>query len=342
MIVAVRRPGLPDQRMIMAMLLRAVPASFLVSLLLALVQLAINVHLDLTGKSIGPELLVWFGAPVVLPMAVAGGYLVVRVWTAAVWLAITRSAGRTATTGEAFRAAGGLCGRAALVYAAGLAVLASLLVAGSAEFGVLSHAGQVFQATLITAGPTGALAPVALVAVTAVRRSPQAGGQQPAGRRLVLGRAILLASGAILWWAAITTALADPAQPRLAQLAELLVTFLLPTALIVAVGFMGRRRTAGVKTVPPDRLTADDRYTAVRRSPPRRVNLLVLLSVCTIAYSALIGFAVTPFLLSSAGGKIIGALVISAAIVPAEAILISHGAATGSAWQQASCSSREE
>src|SRR5215472_9821805 len=147
--VAVRGPGRPDQRMIMAMLLRAVPASFLVTLLLALVQLAINVHLGLTGKSIGPALLVWFGAPVVVPVAVAGGYFVVRVWTAAVWLAMTRSAGRTATAGEAFSSARGLCRRTALVYTAGLAVLASMLVAGSAVFGVLCHAGQVFQAVFI-------------------------------------------------------------------------------------------------------------------------------------------------------------------------------------------------
>jgi hypothetical protein len=321
--VAVRGSGRPARRMIMAMLLWAVPASFLVSLLLALVQLAINVHLGLTGKSFGPALIVWFGAAVVPPVAVAGGYLVVRVWTAAVWLAMTRSAGRTATAGEAFRAARGLCRQTALVYTAGLAVLASVLVAGSAEFGVLSHAGQVFQATLITAGPTGALAPVALLAVAAVRRSPPSGGRQPASRRLVLGRAILLASGAILWWVALTTGLADPAQPRVAQLAELLVTFLLPTAVIAAVGFMGRRRADGVKGVLPGWPTAD-----ARRGQARSVNMLVLLSVCTIAYSALIGFAVTPFLLSSAGGKIIGALVVSAAIVPAGAILISQGTAT--------------
>lgn len=325
--VVVRRPGRPDLRMIMAMLFWTVPASFLVSLLLALVQLAINVHYDVTGKSFGPVLLVWFGAPVVLPMAVAAGYLVVRVWTAAVWLAMTRSAGRTTTAGEAFRAARGLCRRTALVYTAGLAFLASLLVAGSAEFGVLSHAGQVFQATLITAGPTGVLAPVALLAVAAVSCAPSAGDRQPASRRLVLGRAVLSTGGAIVWYVAVTTGLADPALPGLAQLADLLVTFLLPAAVIVAVGFIGPRRADGVKRVVPGWPTADDRGKSARRSQARSLTMLALLSVCTIAYSALIGFAVAPFLLSSAGGKIISALVVSAAIVPAGAILISQGTA---------------
>lgn len=235
--VAVRRPARPDQRMIMAMLFWTVPASFVVSLLLALVQLAINVHDDVIGKSIGPILLVWVSAPVVLPMAVAAGYLVVRVWTAAVWLAIARSADPTKTAGEAFAAARGLCRLTALVYTAGLVVLASLLVAGSAEFGVLSHASQLFQATLITAGPTGALAPVALLALPAVRQRP------------------------------------------------------------------------------------------LRRGQAGSLTKLVLLSVCAIAYSALIGFAVAPLLLSSAGGKIIGALVVSAATVPAGAMLISQGTA---------------
>jgi len=325
--VAVRAPGRPDQRMIMAMLLWTVPASLLVSLLLALAQLAINVHDNVTGKSIEPVLLVWVGTPVVLPMAVAAGYLVVRVWTATVWFAITRSAGRTATAGEAWKAARGLCRRTALVYMAGLAVLASLLVAGSAEFGVLSHASQVFQATLITAGPTGALAPVALLAVPAASNAPSADDRQPASRRLVLGKAVLSIGGAIVWWLAVTAGLADPALPGLAQLATLLATFLLPTAVIVAVALIGPRRADGVRRVVPGWSTAEDRGKPVRRSRARSLTVLVLLSVCTIVYSALIGFALAPFLLSSAGGKIIGALAVSAAVVPAGAILISQGTA---------------
>lgn len=324
---AVRRPGQPNQRMMLAMLFWTVPASFLVSLLLALVQLAINVHDDVTGKSIGPIVLVWVSAPVVLPMAVAAGYLVVRVWTAAAWLAMARSAGPTAAGGEAFTAARGLCLQTAVVYTAGLAVLASLLVAGSAEFGVLSRASQAFQAALITAGPTGALAPVALLAVAAVRHAPSPGERQPASRRLVLVRATVSVGGAVLWCLAVEVGLADRAIPGLAQLAVLLVAALLPAAVIVAIVFMGPRRTDGVKRMVPGWPTAVDRGRPLRRRQAGSLAMVVLLSVGAIAYSALIGLAVAPLLLSSAGGKIIGALVVSAATVPAGAIVISQGTA---------------
>ncbi|HVB44567.1 MAG TPA: hypothetical protein VNF47_17965 [Streptosporangiaceae bacterium] len=320
------------QPLIWATLLWTVPASLLVSVFLVIVQLAVNVHGDETGKSIGPVLLLYIATPVVLPFAVAAGYFIARVWTAAAWLSAARPAGRMTTSREAFATVRGLCRRAALAYAAGTAVLAGLLLAGSVLFGSQSHGSQTFQAIVIAAGPTGVLAPTALAAVAALRRPGAALIEvgRPPGGRLVLVRIVVLAVGAILWLMLTILAAGGAATwPVWVTWAEFVTVSLLPTIVLAAAFILlGRRNAAAVaaeRTVPAWPAAAA-RVQSAGRARSGRVVKLILLACTAVCYAAAVGWAVSPVLLSSLGSKIVGALFVSTAFVPAAALLIGAAA----------------
>jgi hypothetical protein len=132
-----------------------------------------------------------------MPLVIAGGYLIARAWMGAAWITALRAAGQPGHPGQAMAA--GRRGSAALwaAYLGGVIVLC--LLAGLA--GDLLANDRLVRALLVSVGPLGLLAPLVLLAPSRIyaaagqARRPGHAAARPARRRwLATLAAVALAS----------------------------------------------------------------------------------------------------------------------------------------------------
>lgn len=184
------------------------------SALLGQVPLAMTFYTDQSGKQIGPGIWLDLATALLLSVATACGYVIVRAWTGLAWAFLAARRGEQVTAVDGFWAVRGQCLAAGAAYGLGVTLLAWILVALAPRSGV----DEPFRSIIIAAGPSGLLAPVALVSAARVRRMP-AGPAQPASAqrasaqpasarpdwpttgRLVALSAIVLACGEVGGWA---------------------------------------------------------------------------------------------------------------------------------------------
>lgn len=271
-------------------LLLTAAAGLPVSALLGLVQLALTFQFKGgDGKSLIPGLVLWAGTALVLPVALACGYAIVRLWTGLAWASTSGPQGGPVTVPDAFRAARGQCLATGSAYGLGITVLAWILVAGALRPGT----DLTLQSMVIAAGPTGLLAPLALISATRISRVRARPAPPVTG-----GRVAALASGTMLcavvtgWtWSDVVYNHANGLPVGRTEVVLAIVTPFLPAVLAMVITRSRARLLAPLLTGVVLYAAAADWVTQAIQAPPFGLKPLiswtVLLAPAAVALVAL-------------------------------------------------------
>ena len=205
-----------------------------------------------------------FAVPL-LPLVIAGGYLIARAWMGAAWVTALRAAGQPAHPGQAMAAGRRRSLPLWAAYLGGVAVLC--LVAGLA--GDLLANDQMVRSVLVSVGPLGLLGALVLLAPSRIyagqATSSSRAAARPAGRGRLTGLAVVVLACQLAIGVALSP-LVDLA--RLPGVLGVLVAFALSvpcTLLLAAAGqaSYAARHASAPGALPPPPPVAD---------PPRRLS----------------------------------------------------------------------